>query len=103
MREAQTMLELLEILFKKGFTEDFKVHNGGLKALPKNILLDPKDLLVHDSFRFEGETDLDEELIIFALECTKNALKGTYVVAFGPKMDALDQKIVQELKKKLGT
>ena len=40
------------------------------------------------------------EEIIFAISCPKNDLKGTYVVAFGPKMDPLDAHMVQRLKRK---
>lgn len=100
MREAQTMSQVLEKLQRRGYVEDFKAYGHGMRLIPKNIMLDPETLIVNEIYRFEGETDLNEEAMIFALSCPKNGYKGTYVVAFGPMMDPQDIAIVQRLKKK---
>src|SRR5262245_19306495 len=100
MREAQTMSQVLERLQRKGYVQDFKACSHGMRVIPKNTIVDPETLVVEGIYRFEGETDLDEEAMVFALYCPNNNLKGTYVVAFGPMMDPLDVAIVQRLQKK---
>lgn len=100
MREPQTMSQVLERLQRKGYVEDFKAYGQGMRVIPKNIMVDPESLIVEGIYRFEGETDLNEEAMIFALHCPKNNFKGTYVVAFGPMMDPVDIAIVQRLQKK---
>lgn len=101
MREAQTLSQVLERLQRKGYVEDFKAYGQGMRVIPKNIMVDPETLIVDGIYRFEGETDLNEEAMIFALNCPKNNFKGTYVVAFGPMMDSADIAIVQRLKNKI--
>jgi DNA-binding Lrp family transcriptional regulator len=99
MREAQTMSQVLERLHRLGYVEDFKAYGQGMRVIPKNVMVDPEKLVVDEIYRFEGETDLNEEAMIFALRCPLTKLMGTYVVAFGPMMDSLDVGIVQRLSK----
>jgi ribosomal protein S8 len=100
MQEARTISQVLERLQRKGYVENFKACKNGMRVIPMNIFVDPEFLIVDEIFRFEGETDLDEEAIIFALRCPKNNLKGTYLVAFGPMMDAQDVAVVAHLHHK---
>jgi hypothetical protein len=99
MQEARTISQVLEKLQRRGYSENFKACRSGMRVIPMNIFVDPEYLVVDDIFRFEGETDLDEEAIIFALHCPKNNLKGTYLVAFGPMMDAQDIAVVAHLRR----
>lgn len=102
MVEPQTVSEVLERLDREGYTEDFKAHKNCMLVLTGNIEIDPEDLVVDKIYRFEGETNLDDEEVIFALSSPRHAIKGTYLVAFGPMMDSLDAQIVQRLERKLG-
>lgn len=100
MVEPQTVSQVLERLEREGYTEDFKAHRKGMRVIPSNIEIDPEVLYVDKIYRFEGETDLDDEEIVFALRCPVHNIKGTYLVAFGPMMDPLDSDIVQRLHNK---
>ncbi len=100
MPEADTMSAALSRLYQKGYVEDFKAQNGGLRIMSANILVDPEDVIVDAIYRFEGDTNLEDEALIFALHYPPANCKGTYVVAFGPMMDPLDNKIVQHLHRK---
>jgi hypothetical protein len=100
MPEVDTISQVLDRLFRKGYTNDFKASDGALRVMPDNILVDPDQLIVDEIYRFEGETNLDDEAVIFALSCPHNKCKGTYLVAFGPMMDPLDNAMVQRLHRK---
>jgi len=100
MQEPRTISQVLERLQRKGYIENFKACKNGMRVIPANIFIDPEYLVVDEIYRFEGETDLDEEAIIFALQCPKNNLKGTYLVAFGPMMDEQDIAVVAHLHRK---
>lgn len=102
MIEPETTSQALQRLADQGYTADFRTDKDGLKILPHNIIVNPDQIIVDKIYRFEGETDLDDEEIIFALSYPKLGLKGTFLVAFGPKMDPLDADIVQHLKKRIG-
>lgn len=97
MQEARTISQVLERLQRKGYVENFKACKNGMRVIPTNIFIDPANLIVDEIFRFEGETDLNEEAIIFALRCPKHNLKGTYLVAYGPMMDEQDIAVVTHL------
>lgn len=101
MVEPQTVSQVLERLAREGYTEDFRAHKNGMRTIPKNVDINPEDLVVDKIYRFEGETDLDDEEMIFALSCPRHALKGTYLVAFGPMMDPFDIAIVGRLERKI--
>jgi hypothetical protein len=47
--------------------------------------------------RFEGETDPDDEAIVFALECKEHGVKGTYTVAYGSNTPPADIDLVRRL------
>jgi hypothetical protein len=101
MVEPQSVSQVLERLAREGYTEDFRAHKSSLRTIPKNIEISPEDVVVDKVYRFEGESDIDDEEIIFALSCPRLALKGTYLVAFGPMMDSFDADIVCRLQKKI--
>jgi hypothetical protein len=99
MVEPQTVSQTLARLEKEGYTEDFKATTSGLQASPKNVVIAPENLNVDKIYRFEGETNVDDEEIIFALSCPQHNIKGIFLVAFGPKMDPLDEDMVHRLQK----
>lgn len=98
MVEPQTVSQVLERLEREGYVEDFRAHKNGLRVIPSNIEVDPENVTVDKIYRFEGETDLDDEEIIFALSAPQHKIKGTYIVAFGPMMHPIDVEIVQRLQ-----
>lgn len=101
MVEPETMSMVLARLQKEGYTEDFRVNKDGrMRCTSKDLYINPEDLLVDKIYRFEGETDLNDEEIVFALSSAQHNIKGTYVVAFGPMMDPLDAAVVQRLERK---
>lgn len=100
MVEPQTLSQVLARLEKEGYTQDFKAGPLVMRAFPKGIEIDADSLTVDKIYRFEGETNLDDEEIIFALSCPKLGIKGTFIIAFGPKMDPIDADMVQRLQKK---
>lgn len=100
MSEIDTVSQTLERLYHKGYTEDFRATEGTLRLMPADIAVDPDDIVVDKIYRFEGETNLDDEAVIFALNCPQHHCKGTYLVAFGPMMDQEDSLMVQRLHKK---
>ena len=58
---------------------------------------EPESLLVEEIERFEGASDPQDEAVLFALRCETHGTRGTYVVAYGPNVDALDAEMVRRL------
>ena len=101
--EMKTLVSSLNNLVQKGYTEDYKVIETGLKALKTEKVYQPDQIKVADFHRFEGTSDPADESILYAIE-TNDGGKGTLVDAFGPSSDtkvtAFMQK-VEEISKKV--
>ncbi len=100
MQEPETLSGAIEKLNKKGYTDDFQAKNNLLYAIRHRHFFDPALLVVDEIVRFEGETDLDDESVLFALRDSVSGIKGTYVVAYGTDMDESDMDIVKKLEVK---
>ncbi len=93
----ETLSQAVDRLTAGGYADDFRAEPGGLRALGADVLYRPESLAVDEVVRFEGITDPADEAIVLALHCEKDGTKGTYAVAFGPGMGALDAEMVRRL------
>jgi len=94
----ETLAHALDRLTSAGFSEHFRATDRGLEATGSGRTYDPEALEIADVVRFEGPTDPADESILFALRCGADGVKGTYVVPYGPGMDALDAEMVIRLE-----
>ena len=73
-------------LTHRGFTEDFRVVDGKLRATGTRETFRPEELVISEFHRFEGISDPDDMAIVYGLEA-RNGLRGTVVDAFGVYSD----------------
>lgn len=93
----ETMVEALKRLEGKGYRDEFRAQGDGLRALGTGRVYPPESLTVEETVRFEGPSNPGDEAVVFALRAPDGAL-GTYTVAYGPSMDALDAELVPRLR-----
>jgi len=92
-----TLLDALEGLTKRGYTQDFDLVPDGLKCQGSDLQLHPEDFNIDEFYRFEGASDPDENSIIFAISST-TGLKGTLIDAYGVYSDMLSPEMISKLK-----
>jgi hypothetical protein len=92
-----TVTEAIARLRRDGFVEDFSAHGGALLCGSCRCSMDPGSVTVDVVYRFEGESDPDDEAAVFGLTCVECGAKGVYVVAYGPSMGADDAAVVAKL------
>ncbi len=94
-----TVSEALNDLAKRGFTHDFNIHEEADCLICTNTMtqLSPKDFEIIETYRFEGDTDPADEMIVFAIASIKHGLKGTLINAYGIYADSSNSKIVEKL------
>jgi len=94
-----TVSEALNDLAKRGFTHDFNIHEEADCLICTNTMtqLSPKDFEIVETYRFEGDTDPADEMIVFAIASIKHDLKGTLINAYGIYADSSNSKIVEKL------
>src|SRR5690349_7893848 len=101
--DLKTLVSCLNKLLEKGFTENFKVNDKGLRSLETDKIYNPKEVKVLSFYRFEGSSDPADESILYALE-TSDGTRGTLVDAYGPYADtkvAAFMHQVEEMNKKV--
>lgn len=93
----ETVSDALQRLMAAGYTDDYRAEARGLRSRSNGTIHPPDRFRVDDIVRFEGDSDPSDESAIFVLTSEADGTKGTYTVAYGPMMDALDADIVRHL------
>ena len=93
----ETVTEALQRLAAAGYVDEYRAEAQGLRSRATGIVLPPGAFLVDEIVRFEGDSDPSDESAVFALTFPGDGAKGTYTVAFGTLMDAMDADIVRRL------
>lgn len=76
-----TLSEAVNTLTDEGYVEDFEAGENSIKALYSKKEYQPNELVILDSYRFEGMTNPDDEATVFSLEAN-DGTKGTLVMSY---------------------
>lgn len=103
MNNYLTVSEALNDLSKRGYTLDFALLKEGdcIYCHNENHSLNADEFEIDELYRFEGDTDPGDEMILFALSSKRHDIKGTLLNAFGIYADSISTKIVEKLKYKI--
>ena len=80
-----TLSEQMNYLKKNGFTEEFNIEGNYILSSNGNKY-NPEDLLITETYRFEGESNPADSSELFAIVTNDNK-KGILVSAFGAKLN----------------
>jgi len=97
MRTYDTVTEALHDLKAQGYTLDFNLAFDKLLCPGKDICLQPGDFEITAMYRFEGDTNPDDEDVVYAVESKDGNLKGTITSAYGMYADALSTEMIRKL------
>lgn len=103
MRNYQTVTEALNDLYKRGYTFDYSLltEEDCIFCKDKSHNLNSDEFEIDEVYRFEGDTDPGDEMIVYAISSITGNNKGTLVNAFGIYSDSNNTKIVEKLHYKL--
>ncbi len=93
MNQMTTLSEVLNKLRTEGYTEDFNINPGLIK-------LNPEEFVVDRHFRFEGESNPDDEAVVYAISSLKGDVKGVLVDGYGTSSDDATEDLVKPLKER---
>jgi hypothetical protein len=94
---TESLAEAMARLEKCGFTHRLRAAEAQLRDLETGSLYDPERLRIAEAVRFEGDTDPDEQAVLFALCTPSGSPLGIYAVAYGLNMPREDVRIVRRL------
>ena len=93
----KTMTSVTNKLVLDGYDDDFKIADKGLRSLKTENVYQPEDVKVVNFFRFEGQSDPNDQSILYVIE-TSDGLKGTLVDAYGPYSDRKLAEFIQQVE-----
>jgi len=80
--QYNTMVEAVEELKKRGFSQNMSVNEDGKLALTDGKTFPAEEVTLVEYHRFEGETNPSDSSIVYAVETTSGT-KGTVVDSYG--------------------
>ena len=97
METYETVSEAINGLKSKGYIEDFNLASTCLECRAQNLQLHPSDFAIDDFYRFEGASNPDDNMIVYAIS-SDTGLKGTLVDAYGMYASSLTDEMVRKLR-----
>lgn len=99
MKESYgTLSETINGLKSAGYTLDFNMRNENLVCLQNSITLSADDFEIDKVYRFEGESNPDDESILYAISSSKFNAKGLLVNGYGISSDNVSDVLIAKLK-----
>ncbi|MES2266850.1 MAG: phosphoribosylpyrophosphate synthetase [Bacteroidota bacterium] len=92
-----TLSQTINGLKEEGYTLDFNIQDDLLVCPESNTQLSPNDFEIDGVFRFEGESNPDDEAVLYAISSKKDDAKGTLVNGYGISADAASDALIKKL------
>ena len=95
-----TLSEVMNHLKDKGYTAEFDLKQNYLECEGSNLKIFPGEFIVDKHYRFEGESNPDDEAIAFAISSPKYNLKGVLVNGYGISSESMTDEMIKALDEK---
>ena len=82
MATYSTLAEAVGDLARRGFTANFEVKDGSLRAVESGRSFSPEALTIMEHHRFEGASDPDDMAVVYAIAAS-DGTRGVLVDAYG--------------------
>lgn len=92
-----TVTEAVNDLVKRGYNSSFALQHDCIYCHDKQLRLSPSHFQIDEYYRFEGNTDPDDETIVYAISSTDGAVKGTLVNAYGVYAETASDELISKL------
>jgi hypothetical protein len=93
-----TLSETINGLKEEGYTLDFNIRETCLVCLQNNTSLSTDDFEIDKAYRFEGESNPDDESILYAISSSNSGVKGLLVNGYGISSDNISDVLIAKLK-----
>jgi hypothetical protein len=96
MKNYESLVDALNDLKKSGYESDFGIQTICLYCGDLDLRLDPEDFHVDEFYRFEGESNPDDNVVLYAIS-SSSGVKGTLVDAYGAYSENLSFDMAKKL------
>ena len=98
MEGYETLVEAINAFKKEGYTADFNLLQDSIEWKDGEISLLPSQFEVDKFYRFEGNTDPSDEVVLYAISSLDHKVKGILVNAFGIYSEGAADELIAKLK-----
>jgi len=93
-----TVVDEITALRARGYVAEFRVTpDGKLRCDACDHTVEPSAAVIESTARFEGESNPDDQAVVFGLRCDSCGLLGVLVAAYGPTASAEEAAVVTAL------
>jgi hypothetical protein len=96
-KSYNTLSEAINDSKKNGYEVDFNVVENQFESKAFNQKWNPEELTVVKFYRFEGNSNPDDNSILYLVE-TNDGKKGMLVDSYGAQRSAISAEMIQKLK-----
>ena len=97
MESYDTLVAALAGLKGRGYPLDFNVAFDNITCAENGLCLNPREFEIREVYRFEGETNPDDEDVVYAVESKDGTIKGTLTSAYGAYADEISSEMIKKL------
>ena len=97
MENYDTVSSTLNSLKARGYTKDFNIAFDKLICNETNECLNPNEFEITEVYRFEGESNPLDEVVVYAVESKDGTMKSVIVNAYGLYADSISDEMIQKL------
>lgn len=99
MKESYgTLSETINGLKSEGYTLDFNIQEECLVCDLPSMILSPDDFIIDKVYRFEGETNPEDQSILYAISSRNFNVKGVLINGYGISADEISNVLVSKLR-----
>ncbi len=97
MKNYDTLSQAVNDLSERGYTNDFKLSANAITCQALDVQLDPKNFKIDEYYRFEGDSNPDDNSVVYAVSSEKG-VKGVIIDAYGVYAESLSFEMLDKLK-----
>jgi len=96
MKSFQTLIDALEDVKSRGYTEDFSVEPSCLYCGDLDLRLYPEEFHIDEVYRFEEDSNPEDSAVLYAIS-SSTGVKGTLVDGYGAYAETMNLEMAQKL------
>ncbi len=92
-----TLSETINAIKAIGYTVDFNVYGSDLVCNQTKKVFSPEEFIIDMVYRFEGESNPDDQAILYALSSLNQDVKGFLVNGYGISANEETNELISKL------
>ena len=97
MPAYDTLSQAVNDLQRRGYVDQLTLAENCVICDAQGLTLDPDVFEIDEFHRFEGNSDPEDQSIVYAISSSANKIKGLLISAYGPDANSLTQAMVRKL------